>query len=171
MKAPLIAKTFADIVPADKVAKISGLDYMLAILYGEFPAPPISQTMNYRLIDVNSGRVVFRGSPNFSTLNPMGTVHGGWYGTLLDSAMACAVSTKVEIGFFSSTLEFKINIIHPIPLGMEVDVIGETDHVGRSTGVATGHIVGVDNQKIYATGSTTCIIMKVAETLGHQDIN
>ena len=77
MTAPLIAQTFADIVSANKVAKISGLDYLLAILHGEFPAPPISQTMNYRLIDVTSGRVVFRGSPNFSTLNPMGTVHGG----------------------------------------------------------------------------------------------
>ena len=76
--------------------------------------------------------------------------------------MACAVSTKVDIGFFSSTLEFKINIIRPIPLDMEVDFIGETDHVGRSTGVATGRIVGVDNQKIYATGSATCIVMKVA---------
>ncbi|MDG1936019.1 MAG: PaaI family thioesterase [Paracoccaceae bacterium] len=161
MPEPLIAQSIDDIVPVEKAAKISGLDYMLAILHGEFPAPPISQTMNYSLIDVTSGRVVFRGSPNFSTLNPMGTVHGGWYATLLDSAMACAISTKVDVGFISSTIEFKINIIRPVPLGMEVDVIGETDHAGRSTGVASGRIVGVDDQKLYATGSTTCIVMKV----------
>lgn len=161
MPEPLIAQSIDDIVPVEKAAKISGLDYMLAILHGEFPAPPISQTMNYKLIDVTSGRVVFRGSPNFSTLNPMGTVHGGWYATLLDSAMACAISTKVDVGFISSTIEFKINIIRPVPLGMEVDVIGETDHAGRSTGVASGRIVGVDDQKLYATGSTTCIVMKV----------
>ena len=91
----------------------------------------------------------------------MGTVHGGWYGTLLDSAMACAVSTGVAAGFTSSTLEFKINIIRPIPLNMEVDVVGETNHTGRLTGVASGRIVGVDDQKLYATGSTTCIVMKV----------
>ena len=161
MPEPLITQSIDDIVPVEKAAKISGLDYMLAILHGEFPAPPISQTMNYSLIDVTSGRVVFRGSPNFSTLNPMGTVHGGWYATLLDSAMACAISTKVDVGFISSTIEFKINIIRPVPLGMEVDVIGETDHAGRSTGVASGRIVGVDDQKLYATGSTTCIVMKV----------
>ena len=161
MPEPLIAQSIDDIVPVEKAAKISGLDYMLAILHGEFPAPPISQTMNYKLIDVTSGRVVFRGSPNFSTLNPIGTVHGGWYATLLDSAMACAISTKVGVGFISSTIEFKINIIRPVPLGMEVDVIGETDHAGRSTGVASGRIVGVDDQKLYATGSTTCIVMKV----------
>ena len=145
MPEPLIAQSIDDIVPVEKAAKISGLDYMLAILHGEFPAPPISQTMNYSLIDVTSGRVVFRGSPNFSTLNPM----------------ACAISTKVDVGFISSTIEFKINIIRPVPLGMEVDVIGETDHAGRSTGVASGRIVGVDDQKLYATGSTTCIVMKV----------
>ena len=106
MPEPLIAQSIDDIVPVEKVVKISGLDYMLAILHGEFPAPPISQTMNYKLIDVTSGRVVFRGSPNFSTLNPMGTVHGGWYATLLDSAMACAISTKVDVGFISSTIDF-----------------------------------------------------------------
>ena len=161
MKAPLIAQTMGDIVTRQEAAKISGLDYMLAILHGEFPAAPISQTMNFKLIDVTSGRVVFRGSPGFSALNPMGTVHGGWYGTLLDSAMACAVSTQVDAGFTSSTLEFKINIIRPIPLNMEVDVIGETDHAGRLTGVATGRILGVDDQKLYATGSTTCAVMKV----------
>ena len=47
---------------------------------------------------VEEGRVVFRGAPDFGTTNPMGTVHGGWYGTLLDSAMACAVMTKVPRG-------------------------------------------------------------------------
>ena len=72
------------------------------------------------------------------------------------------VSTKVPVGFTSSTLEFKINIIRSIPLGMEVDAIGETDHAGRSTGVANGRIVGINDQKLYATGSTTCIVMEIA---------
>jgi acyl-coenzyme A thioesterase PaaI-like protein len=76
--------------------------------------------------------------------------------------MACAILTKVPVGFSSSALEFKINIIRQIPLGMEVDVIGETDHAGRSTGVANGRIVGISNQQLYATGSTTCIVMKIA---------
>ena len=161
MKPPFIAQTIDDMVTPQKALKISGLDYMMGILNGEFPVAPISKTMDYKLIDVAYGRVIFRGSPSFSALNPMGTVHGGWYGTLLDSAMACAVSTGVAAGFTSSTLEFKINIIRPIPLNMEVDVIGETNHTGRLTGVASGRILGVDDRKLYATGSTTCIVMKV----------
>ena len=92
----------------------------------------------------------------------MGTVHGGWYGTVLDSCMACAVMTKVPRGSVYTTLEYKINILRGLPLDMEIDCIGVTDHVGRSTGVAHGEIRGVEDGKLYATGSTTCIVMKLA---------
>ncbi len=102
------------------------------------------------------------GAPEFNVCNPMGTVHGGWYGTLLDSAMACAVMTKVPRGSVYTTLEYKVNILRAIPLGMQIDCIGTIDHVGRSTGVAHGEIRGVEDGKLYATGSTTCIVMKIA---------
>ncbi|MEP5151682.1 PaaI family thioesterase [Planktotalea sp.] len=139
---------------------MSGLDFMQGILEGTNPAPPIGRTLNYKLNDIAEGRAVFRGAPLFDHCNPMGTVHGGWYGTLLDSAMACAVMTKVPKGSFYTTLEYKVNIIRSIPLGTEIDAIGIVDHAGRSTGVANGEIRGVADGKLYATGSTTCIIMK-----------
>lgn len=65
-------------------------------------------------------------------------------------------------GSVYTTLEYKINILRGLPLGMEIDCIGVTDHVGRSTGVAHGEIRGVEDGKLYATGSTTCIVMKLA---------
>ena len=135
---------------------------MTGILEGRLPGPPISQTMGYRLHAVSDGRVVFRGAPEFNVTNPMGTVHGGWYGTLLDSSMACAVMTRVPKGSYYTTLEYKINIIRPIPLGTMIDCTGETDHTGRSTGIAHGEIRGVDDDRLYATGSTTCIIMDMS---------
>mgnify|MGYP000754528431 CR=1 FL=1 len=76
--------------------------------------------------------------------------------------MACSVMTRVPKGSVYTTLEFKINILRSIPLGMTIDCWGEIDHVGRSTGVAHGEIRGVEDGKLYATGSTTCIVMKVA---------
>ena len=88
-------------------------------------------------------------------MNPSGSVHGGWYGTLLDSAMACAIMTRVPQGSVYTTLEYKVNIIRPIPLGLMVDCIGTVEHAGRSTGVATGKVVGVEDGKLSATGSTT----------------
>jgi uncharacterized protein (TIGR00369 family) len=74
--------------------------------------------------------------------------------------MACAVMTKVPKGSFYTTLEYKINITRTIPLGTEILAIGSVDHAGRSTGVAHGEIRGVKDDKLYATGSTTCIIMQ-----------
>lgn len=132
------------------------------MLAGRIPGPPIARTLGYRLHAVDKGRVIFRGAPGFDVANPMRTVHGGWYGTLLDSAMACAVMSCVPKGSVYTTLEYKINITRAIPLETEIDCIGVVDHVGRSTGVAHGEIRGVEGDKLYATGSTTCIIMDMS---------
>ncbi|KIN63911.1 Thioesterase family protein [Sulfitobacter noctilucicola] len=157
-----IATKPEDLLSQSEALKLSGLEFMQAILNGTNPGPPIGATMGYKLHSIDEGRAVFRGAPEFNVTNPMGTVHGGWYGTLLDSAMACAVMTRVPRGSVYTTLEYKVNILKGIPLGMEIDCIGQTDHVGRSTGVAHGEIRGVEDGKLYATGSTTCIVMKIA---------
>ncbi len=159
---PRIATTPDDLLSQSEVLSLSGLEFMQAILDGTNSGPPIGATMGYTLHAVGDGTATFRGAPDFNVTNPMGTVHGGWYGTLLDSAMACAVMTKVPRGSVYTTLEYKINILRAIPLGMQVDCNGVIDHVGRSTGVAHGEIRGVEDGKLYATGSTTCIVMKIA---------
>ncbi|MEO9574532.1 MAG: PaaI family thioesterase [Tateyamaria sp.] len=156
-----IATSPSDLLSQDELLSMSGYDFMKGILNGTLPGPPIASTMGYALHAVSDGKVTFRGTPEFNVTNPMGTIHGGWYGTLLDSAMACAVMTKVPAGSVYTTLEYKINITRAIPLGMEIDCTGSVDHSGRSTGVATGEIRGTADGKLYATGSTTCIIMKL----------
>ncbi|QFT59207.1 Thioesterase superfamily protein [Sulfitobacter sp. THAF37] len=158
---PKLANSPEDLLSQQDALKLSGLEFMQGILDGVVAGPPIGGTMGYTLHAVEDGRVVFRGTPEFNVTNPMGTVHGGWYGTLLDSAMACAVMTKVPRGSVYTTLEYKVNILRSIPLGMQIDCIGTSDHVGRSTGVAHGEIRGVEDGKLYATGSTTCIVMKI----------
>jgi len=156
-----IATSPADLLDHNDILSMSGLAFMQGILDGTLPGPPIAATLGYRLHSVEDGKVTFRGAPDFNSTNPMGTVHGGWYGTLLDSAMACAVMTKVPAGSVYTTLEYKINITRPIPLGMMIDCTGRVDHAGRSTGVATGEIRGLEDGRLYATGSTTCMIMKL----------
>ena len=152
-------------LPSNEVIlSLSGLEFMKKIENGELPVAPISHTLNYELNHVSLGRVIFRGSPRFNAMNPIGSVHGGWYGTLLDSAMACAIMTKVPKGSVYTTLEYKINIIKPIPIDMEIDAIGEVSHAGRSTGTAEGRIIGTKNKTLYATGSTTCIIIPLVST-------
>ena len=145
----------------EEILSMTGLEFMEKIKRGELPRAPIAKTLNYDLISVSLGQVIFRGAPKFESMNPVGSVHGGWYGTLLDSAMACAVMTKIPKGSFYTTLEYKINIVKAIPIGMEIDAIGLVTHSGRSTGTADGKIIGTKDKILYATGSTTCLIMQL----------
>ncbi len=153
------ATSLADLPDHEMLLSRSGLEFMQAVLRGEFARPPISQLLNYALEAVEPGRVVFRGTPEFAHTNPMGGVHGGWYGTLLDSCMACAVMTTVPKGSYYTTLEYKVNLTRAIPLGTEIFAEGVVDHAGRTTGVAHGEIRGAVDGKLYATGTTTCLIM------------
>ena len=155
----LSQKEAQDILPMAEILEIPGLDMMQGILDGIYPAAPIAKILNYKVHAVQKGKVVFRGTPNLESRNPMGTIHGGWYGTILDSAMACAVMTTLPAGKIQTTLEFKVNIIRPIPVGVQVDAIGIVEHSGKSTGVAVGSLVNVKTGKLYASSSTTCIIM------------
>ena len=152
-------KETQDVLSMEEILEIPGLEMMQGILKGIYPAAPIAKILNYKVHAVEKGKVVFRGSPNLDSRNPMGTIHGGWYGTILDSAMACAVMTTLPAGKIQTTLEFKVNIIRPIPTGLTVDAIGIVEHSGKSTGVAVGRIVDVESGKLYASASTTCIIM------------
>ena len=161
MTARKVAQSPDDLPSQDELLNMSGLEFMSNMVQGKIAGPPISHLLNYTLTEVSDGRVVFAGTPVFDVTNPMGTVHGGWYGTILDSCMACAVMTKVPRGSVYTTLEYKINILRSIPLGTSVQAIGTAQHVGRSTGVANGEIRGVEDGKLYATGSTTCIVMKI----------
>lgn len=145
----------------DTLLSMSGLDFMLAMKAGRISRPPISALMAYTLEEVAEGRVVFRGTPEFQHTNPMGGVHGGWYGTLLDSCMSCAVMTMTPKGSVYTTLEYKVNLTGAIPVGGEILATGIIDHAGRSTGVAHGEIRDATTGKLYATGSATCLIMKL----------
>ena len=77
----------------EQVAGKTGLEMFQAMLAGELPAAPISKTLDFMLVEAESGRVVFQGRPRPRHYNPMGTVHGGWFATLLDSALGCAVQS------------------------------------------------------------------------------
>ena len=155
----LSPKEAQDVLSMAEILEIPGLDMMQGILEGIYPAAPIAKILNYKVHAVKKGKVVFRGTPNLDSRNPMGTIHGGWSGTILDSAMACAVMTTLPAGKIQTTLEFKVNIIRPIQTGVQVDAIGMVEHSGKSTGVAVGSLVDVKTGKLYASSSTTCIIM------------
>ena len=137
---------------------LSGLDQLRTMMAGKAPPPPMAATMAFVLSDAAEGMALFTGSPGKAHLNPMGAVHGGWYGAILDSAMGCAVHSTLAPGAAYTTLEYKINITRAIPPGTQVTCRGEVQHRGRSTAVARAEITGADG-RVYGTGSTTCMIL------------
>lgn len=144
---------------------MSGYDFIAGIAAGRLPSPPILKLMEARFLAVEKGRVEIEAVPSFAHYNPLGAVHGGWFGTLLDSAMACAVQSALPQGLGYTTLEYRVNIIRPVvETTGPVRVIGEIDHVGRRTGVSHGRMEGPDGKggtRLYATGVTTCLVLEL----------
>jgi acyl-coenzyme A thioesterase PaaI-like protein len=101
-------------LPRDEIAALSGLDILRGMIAGALPAPPFAATTRIHPVLVDEGYVVFEGEPSVDFLNPLGTVHGGWLATLLDSAMACAVHSRLAPGQIYTTLEMKVNFVRAV---------------------------------------------------------
>ena len=158
MNEPKFAETPDDLLTPADLAGMSGFEFIDRMRTGEIPAPPIAKTLNYRLTEVAEGRVVFEGAPEFAAYNPLGGAHGGWFGTLLDSCMACAVQTTLPKGRGYTTIEYKITILRPAFVTTPpLKAIGTVVSSGRRVATATGEMVDPDG-KVYATGTTTCLV-------------
>ena len=96
--------------PAQWAGK-TGLEQMQAMLAGELPFAPIARTLDFSLIAVGPGTALFQGAPGPAHFNPMGGVHGGWFATLLDSALGCAVHTMMPPGRGYTTAELSVNYV------------------------------------------------------------
>ena len=139
-------------------AALGGLALLQAMIRGEVPDPPIARTLDFFLLEVERGRAVFQGQPQFAHYNPIGTVHGGWHATLLDSAMACAVHTLVEPGSAYTTLEFKINFVRAMTEQTgRVRAEGRVIHPGNRAATAEGNLYDARG-KLLAHATTTCLI-------------
>ena len=146
----------------DQVAGKSGLELMQAMLRGELPFPPIAKTLDFQLLDVSEGRAVFQGRPGPAHLNPMGGIHGGWYATLLDSALGCAVHTLMPPGRGYTTAELGVNLVKAInPAKVaRVRAEGKVLHCGRQLATAEARLVGPDGT-LYAHATTTCLVFEL----------
>lgn len=148
-------------IPAVELARTSGLEFLERLARGELPSPPIAQALDFVLVEAARGRAVFQGTPKPDYYNPIGSVHGGYIATLLDSAVACAVQSMLEKGFAYTTVELKVNYTRPLtdktgPVRAE----GRVVNVSRQIGLAEGRLVDSAG-RMYAWASTTCLIFPV----------
>jgi uncharacterized protein (TIGR00369 family) len=145
---------------AETRQSLSGLDFFRKLLKGEVPRPPMLELLNIHLLEVEEGRVVFGAEAEPRFYNGMGVAHGGFAATLLDTALGCAINTKMPAGKRFTTLELKVNLTRPLtqeagPLRCEATVV----HVGGRTATSEGRIIDRDG-KLYAHGTTTCIVVE-----------
>jgi uncharacterized protein (TIGR00369 family) len=146
----------------EQVAGMTGLEMMQALLHGKIPYAAIAKTLDFTIVEVEPGRAIFQGTPGHTHLNPMGGIHGGWYATLLDSALGCAIHTLLPAGRGYTTAELSVNLVKAINPAktLRVRAEGKVIHCGRQLATAEARILGPDGT-LYAHGTTTCLVFEL----------
>lgn len=146
------------VVPPEVALGFDGLTLLKGMIAGEYPPPPIAETLGFGLVEAEPGRAVFEGLPGFRHYNPIGVVHGGFAMTLLDSALGCAVHTTLKAGEGYTTLEVKVNLVRAITKDTgTVRATGRLIHRGRTTATAEADLRDAKGN-LLAHGTTTCMI-------------
>lgn len=148
------------VVARDVLLSGDGLSFLRGIIDGSHPAPPFAQASDIDLVEAEEGRVVFTGRPSARFFNPLGTVHGGWTATILDSAMACAAHATLKAGEGYTTIELKLNYVRPVmPESGTVRCEGRLIHRGGSV-ITTEGSLHDEAGRLLAHGTETCLILR-----------
>ncbi|MDR3524885.1 MAG: PaaI family thioesterase [Acetobacteraceae bacterium] len=143
----------------DDLASMTGLETLQAMMQGRLPPPPFAVTTRMHIAEAEYGRVVFEGAAVADFLNPLGTVHGGWIATLIDSAMACAVHSTLAAGQGYTTVEMKVHYVRAVTLKTpRVRCEGKIVHVGGRMATSEGRVFDADTGALLAHGTETCMI-------------
>jgi uncharacterized protein (TIGR00369 family) len=137
----------------------TGREILQAIIDGDLPQPPISETMSFWITEIGSGFAVFEGEPGPHLLNPMGGVHGGWALTLIDSACGCAGYSLLAAGTSFATVETKANFSRPIT--KDTGRVRTESHVlaqGTRIISAEARVLSRDG-KVLAHGTSTIMVL------------
>ena len=120
---------------------------------------PLGSLLDFRLVDVGDGYAVFEGNPGPEHYNPAGTVHGGWISSILDSALGCAIHSRLEAGQSYTTVELKVNMVRAVTdqTGL-VAARGAVIHLGRRVATSDARLETA-NGRLLAHGSCTCMIL------------
>ncbi|WP_308128195.1 PaaI family thioesterase [Modestobacter italicus] len=137
----------------------AGVDVLRAVVAGELPGPPIAATMGFDLVEVEEGRVVFAFEPAEYHYNPIGSVHGGVYATLLDSAAGCAVHSMLPAGVGYTSLDLTVKFLRAITLDTgRVTCEGSVTHLGSRTALAEAKLLDATGRLLGTAVSSILLI-------------
>ena len=143
---------------AERAKSMAGLEFMTELIEGTTPPPPILALMNLRAVSAEFGRVEFSCTPDESHYNPIGTVHGGYVCTVLDSVLGCAVQTTLPQGQGYTSLEIKVNYLRPVTVDTgELVAVGTVTKPGRRAAFAEGTVTDAQG-RLVATASGTLLV-------------
>jgi uncharacterized protein (TIGR00369 family) len=141
-------------------AGLAGLEFFTAVSEGKIPWPPIMQALGLEPFAFEEGRAVFRLTPAEYHYNPLGSVHGGVFATLLDSACGCAVHTTLPLGVFYTSLDLAVKFLRPVTVATgPITAEGTVVHLGRRTALAEAKITDAAG-KVYATATSSCLLLR-----------
>ena len=148
------------VAAAERRHDLSGIDHLRAIRDGQVPPPPIAKLLDMSIVEIEEGRATFAVNPDEFHYNPIGVVHGGLAATLLDSAMGCAVQSKLPAGTAYTTLELKVNFVRPMTRETgRVVCEAQIVHAGSRVATAEGRVFVEETGKLIAHGTTTCMVL------------
>jgi uncharacterized protein (TIGR00369 family) len=149
------------VTPTEVMASMSGLDFVRAVFAGRLPQPPIMRTIEPFDCTADPGAVVLHSVPGLRHYNPIGSVHGGYAATLLDSAMGLAVHSLCPAGTGYTTLEFKVSFIKGMTSETgPVRTEGRTLSFGRRAATAEARITDAKG-RLLAHATTTCLVFEI----------
>lgn len=147
------------VATAAEVADLSGRAALEAMLAGDLPAPPMCETLGFLLVEIGEGLAVFEGEPTARILNPLGSVHGGWALTLIDSATGCAAHSLLAPGQSYTTVETKANFSRPItPASGVIRCEGRVVSAGRRVISAEARMTDAAG-RVLAHGTSTLLVL------------
>ena len=146
-------------ITAAAASRMSGLEFLRAIMDGELPPPPIASLLGFRPSKIELGHVVFEGTPDASVYNPIGTVHGGLVCTLADTVAACAVHTTLPAGVAYTSIDLNVSYTRPVTKDSgSLRAIGTVVKPGRRVAFASAEILDAAG-KVVATATSSCLVM------------
>lgn len=146
-------------VISENQGRMSGLEVLRALI-ASGRRPPIAETLDFDLVEVDIGRALFRGTPGQRAYNPIGVVHGGYAATLLDSACGCAVHASLAPEQAYTTLELKVSYHRALESTTgPVDAEGKVISIGRRVAFAEARIVDAQG-RLYASATSTCLVFE-----------
>ncbi len=143
-----------------RAAALDGLELLQRVMDGQFPMPPMAATLGFTLVAVERGRAIFEGTAAEWQYNPLGSVHGGWIATILDSALGCAVHSSLSRAEGYTSTDLQVRFLRAVVTGSGVlRAEAHVVHTGKRIATAEARLFGRDDSKLYATATGACLVL------------